>query len=234
MKKIFTLSLVLSVILGFNASAQESIIGDINYQQLEKYIDLARENYPRKKIYDAKAASLHTAIPMNALSYLDIFNASYFYRPDKTTLTSVGTNPDGSTSNSLSFNGFQFGATLNLGNFLQKPYMGKKAKAEYKVAKLEAQEYETTLAVEVKKRYYTYIQQITQLKINTQSVQDNKNVADNLKNKFEKNQITLDEYNQSRINLATASTAKLETEVNLLLAKDALEEIIGMPLSAVK
>lgn len=234
MKKLSALSFLLFTLLTFNASAQESIIGEINYAMLQKYIDAAKENYPRKKIFDMKAVSLKTAIPMNALSYLDIFNASYFYRPDKTTLTSVGTNPDGSTTNNLSFNGFQFGVNLNLGNFLQKPYMGKRAKAEYKVARLEAQEYETTLAIDVKKRYYTYVQQISLLKINTLSVQDNKNVADNLKNKFEKGQISLDTYNQSRINLAAAYTAKLETEVNLLVAKDALEEIIGSPLSDIK
>lgn len=234
MKKIFTLSILLFVFLSFNGFAQESIIGDINYALLEKYIAAAKENYPRRKIYDAKVTGLKTAIPMNALSYLDIFNASYFYKPDRSNQGTITTNPDGSTTNAISFNGFQFGVNLNLGNFLQKPYMGKRAKAEYKVAQLEAQEYELTLAVEVKKRYYTYVQQIGLLKINTLSVQDNKNVADNLKNKFEKGQLSLDTYNQSRINLAAANTAKLETEVNLLVAKDALEEMIGMPLSDIK
>jgi len=112
--------------------------------------------------------------------------------------------------------------------------MVKRAKAEYKVAKLEAQEYEATLENDVKRRYYTYIREITQLKINTQSVQDNQNVADNLKNKFTKGEITLDTYNQSRINLANANTSKIDSEVNLLLAKDQLEEIIGQKLSEIK
>lgn len=235
MKKKTTLSLFVLVLISvFNVSAQETIIGDLNYNLLVKYIESAKESFPRRKIFETKAVALKTAIPMNALSYLDIFNASYFYRPDNSNLGSVGTNPDGSTVNNISFNGFQFGVNVNLGNFLQKPYMGKRAKAEYNVAKLEAQEYETTLTVEVKKRYYTYIQQLSLLKINTQSVQDNRNVADNLKSKFERGQIALDTYNQSRINLAAAETAKLETEVNLLVAKDALEEIVGKPLSDFK
>ncbi|WP_448636504.1 TolC family protein [Pedobacter panaciterrae] len=102
------------------------------------------------------------------------------------------------------------------------------------MAKLEAEDFRLTLATEVKKRYYAYIQQINQLKIYTQSVQDNQNVADNLKNKFEKGEVALDTYNQSRINLTIASTSKIQTEVNLLSAKDALEEIIGMKLSEVK
>jgi len=168
---------------------------------------------------------------MSKLSYLDLFSASYFYRPDQNT---VITTPGSTTANPYSVNGFQFGVNLNLGSFLQKPYMVKRAKAEYKVAKLEAQEYEATLENDVKRRYYTYIREITQLKINTQSVQDNQNVADNLKNKFTKGEITLDTYNQSRINLANANTSKIDSEVNLLLAKDQLEEIIGQKLSEIK
>ena len=231
MKKLFTLSLLFLALLNFKVSAQNSLIGDINYALLDKYIAAAKENYPRRKILAARAESVKSAIPMSKLSYLDLFSASYFYRPDQNT---VITTPGSTTANPYSVNGFQFGVNLNLGSFLQKPYMVKRAKAEYKVAKLEAQEYEATLENDVKRRYYTYIREITQLKINTQSVQDNQNVADNLKNKFTKGEITLDTYNQSRINLANANTSKIDSEVNLLLAKDQLEEIIGQKLSEIK
>jgi outer membrane protein TolC len=162
----------------------------------------------------------------NAISYLDIFNVSYFYRPEnKSVLDPI---------NPYNVNGFQYSVNINIGNFLQKPFLAKKAKAEHKVAQLQAQDFKQTLATEVKRRYYAYIQQINQLKIYSQSVQDNKNVADNLKYKFEKGEIPLDTYNQSRINLTTANTSKIQTEVNLLSAKDALEEIIGVKLSDVK
>lgn len=211
--------------------AQESIIGDINYGDLQKYIALAQQNFPRKQMLDTRAEAVKTAIPINTLSYLDLFSGSYFYRPDKNTVITTPGNPN---ANPYSVNGFQFGININLGNYLAKPYMGKRAKAEYKVAKLEAEEYSNTLSIEVKKRYYAYIQQISQLKINTQSVQDNKNVADNMKYKFEKGEITLDVYNQSRMNLTSATTAKIQTEVALLTAKDALEEIIGVKLADVK
>lgn len=227
MKKLSALTLLLLVFIASNVSAQESIIGDINYGMLEKYIQAAKDFYPRRKVLEQRAESIKTAKAINAVSYLDLFTASYFYRPDKNSST---INP----SNPYTVNGFQYGVTLNLGNFLQKPFIGKKAKADYKVAQFEAQEYDLTLAREVKLRYYTYVQQINQLKINTQSVQDNKNVADNLKYKFEKGEISLDVYNQSRINLATANTAKIQSEVALFAAKDALEELTGKPLSEIK
>ena len=234
MKKFSSIFLLLLTLVIFKASAQDSIIGDINYNLLQKYIQAAQDNFPRKKIFDTRVVSVQQAIPMNNISYLDILNAQYIYRPglknnsnNRTTL-----DPSGNIVNQI--NGFQFGATINIGTYFQKPYIGKKARADYKVAQLEAQEYNTTLSIEVKKRYYTYVQQIAQLKVNTESVQENKNVAENLKNKFGKGEIALDTFNQSRINLAAAMTAKIQSEVNLLEAKDALEEIVGKPLSEIK
>jgi outer membrane protein TolC len=226
MKNLSKFTLIVLMFISLDSFSQESIIGEIKYSDLEKYIDLAVQNYPRVKIADVTVEKAKTDISMNALSYLDIFNASYFYRPNNKTAIDV--------INPYAVNGFQLSVNLNLGNFLQKPLAGKKAKADYKIAKLEAEDFRLTLATEVKKRYYAYIQQINQLKIYTQSVQDNQNVANNLKTKFEKGEVALDTYNQSRINLTTASTSKIQTEVNLLSAKDALEEIIGMKLSEVK
>ncbi|WP_158795380.1 TolC family protein [Pedobacter sp. L105] len=233
MKKLSSIFLLLLTLVVFKASAQESIIGEINYNTLQKYIQSAQENFPRKKIFEQRAISAQTAIPINAMSYLDILNASYNYRPNQPA-SGVSSLPGLNGTYITSVNGFQFGATINIGNYLQKPYMGKKARADYKITQLEAQEYNTTLAIEVKKRYYSYIQQIALLKINTESVQENKNVAENLKHKFEKGEIALDSYNQSRINLASSNTAKVQSEVSLLEAKDALEEIIGKPLSEIK
>lgn len=226
MKNFLSIVVVFLMFLSVDTYAQESIIGEIKYADLERYIALAKQNYPKTKAFNEGVTKAKNELPMTALSYLDIFNASYFYRPEqKSVLDPV---------NPYNVNGFQFGINLNLGNFLQKPFNARKAKSEYKIAQYQAKEYELSLEVEVKKRYYAYIQQISQLKIYTESMQDNKNTADNLRRKFEKGEISLDTYNQSRINLTSATTAKIQTEVNLLSAKDSLEEIIGMKLSDVK
>ncbi|MNK87850.1 Outer membrane efflux protein [compost metagenome] len=226
MKKLVKIVLVFLLFVSVKASAQESIIGDINYADLQKYIELARQNFPKRKAIGQTVEKAKAELPITYLSYLDIFNASYFYRPEKKSVLDP--------INPYNVNGFQFGINVNLGNFLQKPFTTKKAKADLKIAQYEADEYELALVVEVKKRYYTYIQQVSQLKIYTESVQDNKNTAENLRRRFEKGEIPLDNYNQSRINLTSANTAKIQTEVNLLSAKDSLEEIIGVKLSDVK
>lgn len=227
MKKISTLSLLFISLFCLQATAQETILTDINYGQLEKYIQMAKDSYPKRKIAQATVESVKTNIPIAKVQYLEIFNASYFYRPDK--------NQDVlNIQNPYSINGFQFGVNINLGSILQKPYLVKKAKADYKVAQLQSQDFDLYLENEVKRRYYTYLMSSSQLKIRTQTAQDNKNISETTRHKFEKGELSLDVYNASRMLLSTANTDKIQYEVNYLLAKDALEEIIGQKLTDVK
>jgi outer membrane protein TolC len=226
MKKILQFTLLLLTFATVKTNAQESIFKDINYSDLEKYINLAKVNFPQMKIAEAKKEFIKTGISIAQASYLDIFNASYFYRPEK--------KPVLDPVNPYNFNGVQLGVTLNLGSLLTKPFQVKRAKADYKIAVLEAQQNDKTVEMEVKRRYYDYIQQISQLKIATKSAQDNKGVSESLRNKFEKGEITLDAYNQSRLSQSSSESEKINVEINYLKAKDLLEEIVGVKLSEVK
>lgn len=226
MKKLLQISLSLLLLVTVKSHAQESILKEINYSDLQKYIDLARVNFPQIKIAEAKKELVKTGIPIAQASYLDILNGSYFYRPEnKSVLDPV---------NPYNFNGFQLGVSVNVGNLVSKPFQVKRAKADYKIAVLEAQQNDKTVEMEVKRRYYDYIQQISQLKIATKIAQDNKGVSESLRNKFEKGEITLDAYNQSRLNQSASESEKVAVEINYLKAKDLLEEIIGVKLSDVK
>lgn len=230
MKKRYALILSILCLLTLRSAAQESIINEINYGLLEKYIQSAREYYPKRRLADAQQEVLKTGVTVASLSYLDIFSASYFYRPnDKTAISAPG-----NTVNPYIVNGIQYGVNVNLGTFLQKPFLVKRARAEYKVAQLQTLDYDLSLVTEVKRRYYTYVQMLTDLKIKTQTVQDNGSVAESAKRRFEKGEIALDAYNASRVLLADANSSKIQTEVNYLNAKDALEEIIGKKLTEIK
>jgi len=226
MKRILQITLSILLLVTFKGYAQESILKDINYSDLEKYIDLARVNFPQMKIAEAKKEIVKTGIPIAQASYLDILNGSYFYRPEKKSVLDP--------VNPYNVNGFQLGVNVNVGNLLQKPFQVRRAKADYKIAALEAQQNDKFVEMEVKRRYYDYIQQISQLKIATKIAQDNKGVSESLRNKFERGEITLDTYNQSRLSQSASESDKVATEINYLKAKDLLEEIIGVKLSDVK
>jgi len=230
MKKKLSLLTAMTCLICFASSAQESIIGDINYGLLDQYIQSAKEYYPKRKLVDAQQEIAKAGVTAATISYLDIFTANYFYRPnDKTALVTPG-----ATANPYIVNGIQYGINFNLGTFLQKPFLIKRAKAEYKVAKLQSADYEVALITEVKKRYYTYVQMLSELKIRTQKAQDNKSVAENARRRFEKGEIPLDAYNNARVELSDSSSEKIQTEVNYLVAKDALEEIIGKKITDFK
>ena len=206
---------------------QQSIVSQINYTQLEKYIQSAKDNYPRRQIMALNTEVMGVDVPAAKLSYLDILNASYIYRPNSNNALAFN------GTKSFLFNGFQFGVNMTIGTFLQKPFLIRKAKSEHKIAQLEEKEYDAILTNEVKSRYYAYILQLNDLKLKTQSAQDNKTVADDMRYKFEKGEITLQAYNTSRISSTGTDSSRIQAEVDFLKAKDALEEIIGKKLEDV-
>ena len=217
------------VILGFflltslQAFPQGSIMATIDYQYLEKLIELARTNYPRNKVLDIQEKSSKSMVGAARMSYLDFINVSYFYRPqDRTAL-----NPE----NPFVVNGFQVGISLSPGLFFQKPFQVRQAKAQYEIAKLENQDYEKVLENEVKSRYYNYIQLLNELRIINQEAQDSKLLFERVRSQYELGEAELEDYNQ-RKTLATQSTLTvMRTEVEFLKARDALEEIIGIKLT---
>lgn len=220
------ISLIPLMFTSILVSAQESLIEDINYVQLEQFIEMALENYPQNKIMALNEGKVKSMVPMEALSYLDMFNASYYYRPkDKRAI-----NPE----NPYVFNGIQYGISVNLGSFVLKPFRIKHAKINYEIAKLESLEYENTLRQEVKNRYYNYISQLKELKIKTQTAQDYKGMADDVALRFERGEVELGEYNSSKVALSSANSSKIQTEVSYLMAKDQLEDIIGKKLTEIK
>lgn len=226
MNKKIIIGFCLTLGIVIDMQAQETIIPDVNYNQLERYIELAKENYPRKKIFEAQEAEAKAGVPAATLAYLDPFNASYFYRPgDKQAIN---------LDNPYVFNGFQFGINVNLGSVLQTPFRVKQAKAQYKVAVEENNEYTLTLTNEVKRRYYDYLLALKDLRVKTTGVQNAISIGEELRYKFENGEITHESYSFAVRLLTEAESGTLLAESALLKAKDALEEIIGTTLDNAK
>lgn len=225
MKKTLLILTLLTVALVPSLRAQETLMDEINYNQLQKFIEMAKEYYPQRQILAEQEKIAKNELSMANVSFLDPFSASYFYRPDE----QEAINPQ----NPYLYNGFQFSATINLGDFLQKPFQSKSAKSNLKIAKLERQIYDTELEKEVKNRYYDYILQVKALKVQTTAAQDANGTFQTLTTQFEKGVVTLEEYNEARAAISAANTAKMQTEMSYLQAKDNLEEIIGAKLDDV-
>lgn len=222
------------IMLQRSASAQQSILSDISPAYLDKLIAIAKQNYPAVKANQAKIEEAQANVTKADISYLDIFSISYVYQPQGFFGINTNGNANSTSGNYGYFNGVQAGVTLNLGSFFEKPAEVKVAKRELAIANDSQAEYLLTLTNNVKKRYYTYVQQIANLKLLSQANNDAQEVFTSEKHRFEKGEVTFEEYNRAQLSLTTSYQEKILAESNLLIAKADLEELLGEKLEDVR
>ncbi|MDR3679408.1 MAG: TolC family protein [Flavipsychrobacter sp.] len=210
----------------FITYGQESMMTEISLPFLDKLISTAKQNYPRVKTYDSKLTIAEYNIKKAKLDWFNIFTLSYLYSPG-TANTVVG-------STNLVLSGYQFGIYTSVGSILQKAPAVKVTREEYKIAQNDKAEYDLSIEAAVKQRYYVYIQQLTVLKIKSQTVADAESSVKLMKYKFEKGEETFDSYNKALMYFDTNLQIKIDGEAALLVAKSSLEELLGVKLEDVK
>lgn len=220
--------------LGLKAFSQESIVADIDENLLTKYIGLAKQNFPRIQSFKAREEKARYVANAAKMSWFDVINAGYYYRPETSTGNGSIVGGAVTTNGQLITSGFMFGATINFGNLLSKPSMIKAAKADHKATVAESAEYSITLVNEVKSRYYDFLAAKKQLAIRNTAAQSLRALLTDAQQKYERGEIAIDVYTVSK-NAATESEAlALIAEVAYLKAKNALEDMIGAKLETVK
>jgi outer membrane protein TolC len=232
MKHIFLIILLFTSAV---SQAQESMMNDVSYPYLEKLIATARENYPRFKWTSAKVNAAKAAATRAKLGYLDFFTFTYIYNPRNTvTIYDVNSNTYNNYNNNNILRGYQLGVYVNIGNAVQKPAIVKQAKEEYNVARYDKEAVDLNLDTEVKQRYFLYLQQMNVLKVRSRALVDADDLLKSMKYKFEKGQVTFENYNQVMLSRSVYAQEKVTAEAQLLIAKSSLEEIIGTKLENVK
>lgn len=222
------LYLIILLFSSVGADAQVTMMNDVSPNYLSHLIALGRANYPKFKSSQAKVNAAKAAYNKTKWGVFDFITLNYVYYPNNN--LGVITNPTGNTA---FLNGYQLGAFLNVGNMLMKPATIKQAKEEYISAQMERDASDLNLDQEIRKRYYTYVQAMNILKLQSRSVADADDVLKNVKHRFEKGEVTFDTYNQALIAGSRYTEQKITAESNLLIAKSSLEEIIGLPLDSV-
>ncbi|MGZ3873638.1 MAG: TolC family protein [Mucilaginibacter sp.] len=226
-KKSLVLLLLLIFFLNKSGIAQATIIPDLSDNYVEKLIDVAKQNYPRIKTFQNRVNIASSNVTKTRVSYLEALTLSYVYQPGTTTIDPV--NPTTSY-----FKGFQAGVFLNLGTILEKPFLIRQAKQDLIIAHNDQDEYMITLATEVKKRYYMYIERVAELKLQIKTTQDIESSLKDIKYRFEKGEETFDSYNKIQILYTDRQQLKILAESNIFMAKADLEELLGTKLENVK
>ncbi|MCC8407395.1 TolC family protein [Mucilaginibacter sp. UR6-1] len=208
--------------------AQESIVQDISEVYVDKLVNVARQNYPRIKTYQSRVDVAKVNVSIASVSLFDALSLSYIYQPDNVTVV------DPANPGTRFFKGLQLGVFINLGTILRTPMNIKRAKAERRLAESERDEYTLTLAAEVKRRYYLYIQRVGQLKTQTRAWQEAENGIKDIEYRYKKGEATFETFNTAQIQLTERRTQKIESEANVFISKADLEEILGEKLENIK
>jgi outer membrane protein TolC len=204
--------------------AQQPLSREVDNVYLDKIIEICKTNYPKGKMYDDRAKMAENGIKKARLSYFDIFSFSYLYSPNNNTATISPT----------FLGGYQFGFFANIGSFLQKPAQVKIAKGEYQAALHDKEAFDLSMIAEVKKRYFMYIQKIAVLKIRSASALDMEGILTTIKHRFEKGEETLENYNKALMMQSDHQQNIINAESEVMIAKSALEELLGQKLEDIK
>jgi outer membrane protein TolC len=220
-------------IISLEGFSQESMMSDVDDAFLNKCVNLAMVNYPKRKVGDATVEKSKAQIAAATMSLFDILNAGYFYSPQRNQGLIYIPGGSGGTNNVV-LSGFQFGVTVNLGNFLAKPANIKAAKADYKIAQAQNDDYKIELRNIVKSNYYDFIAAKKQLEIKSLAAKDFKSILTNAQSQFQNGTITLDIYTAAKSSSVSADVEVLEAEVAYLKSKNILESVIGTSIENVK
>lgn len=227
MNKIFKSVLLiacLSLGVQYEVRAQQTIIPDISYLFLEKLIATAKQNYPKIKQFEISKEIAEINIKREKLNWLDPIAVSYVSIPNKTI----------NFIDPQFFSGYQFGINVNVGTFMQKPLNIKRTKADLRFMVEESKEYALSLESEVKIRYFTYIQQLNNVKLFTSSMQDAEGLLNDLKVRYERGEVTFGIYSEGLISFSNISKSKIESEAAFLISKARLEELIITKIEDIK
>ncbi|MBD3749174.1 MAG: TolC family protein [Sphingobacteriales bacterium] len=207
-----------------NSKAQESIIPDISYLFLEKLVATAKQNYPRVKQFQFKNQIASLDVKKEKLNWFDVLSFSYVSRPNKTI----------NFIDPSFYSGYQFGININIANILEKPTNVREKKLVYEDTKSQSDEYAISLETEVKRRYFTYIQELNNVKLFTKTLADAGDVLKDLKIRYERGEVTFDTYSQGLITFSNVNKSKIEAEAAFLIAKSSLEELTITKIEDIK
>jgi outer membrane protein TolC len=218
------LVLVISFSLPKQASAQESMMPEVNYSFIEKLIDTARKYYPQVKIAQKKLEIAKIAVKKSKLEWFNFFSVTLNYSP----------NGGAASLNQPTLAGFQVGFFVNIAALLQKPYIIKSTKVEYEIAKLSQMDFDMLMAADVKSRYIKYVQAGMQLKLQNRIALEAESIVKETRYKFEKGEVNFETFTKGVIYESDNRKAVIDAEANFLMAKSGLETIVGKKLSEIQ
>ncbi|NCX95604.1 MAG: hypothetical protein EBX41_04190 [Chitinophagia bacterium] len=214
--------------------AQQTMMTEVSIPYMEKLVAYAKANYPRVQALEHKLKATKYAYSRSKLAWAEVIGFNYLYSPSNTVTIDSASTKTYALVSSRTLTGYQLGINANLGSLLGKMGTTKILKEEMYIAELDIDEYFIKLESEVKQRYYNYVVRTVILSHKSKAEIEAESLSKQIKYKFEKGEETLENYSKVMTNYYAAVQTKLEAEGDVMRAKCALEEVIGVKLEQIK
>jgi outer membrane protein TolC len=195
-------------------------------QFVEKLVRLAWANNPINEMLKHEVAAAEYNEKIMKRGFINQITATG-------NLNEFNINPPNTTQFPIFFPRYNFGATLNLGNFFLDPLKSKKAKEEKMIAVQNVNSRKLTLRAEVLRKYQIYLTKKELLKVQVEALEDAANLYSTSEQKFKNGEATIVEYNAALENLNSRKTQKITAELDFNVSKIDIEELIGVKLEDV-
>ncbi len=195
-------------------------------QFVEKLVRLAWANNPTNEMLKHQVSAAEYNEKILKRNFLNQITATG-------NLNEFNINPPNTTQFPIFFPRYNFGATLNLGNFFIDPLRVKRAKEEKMIAVQNVNSQKLTLRAEVLRRYQIYLTNKDLLKVQIEALEDASNLFSTSEQKFKNGEATIVDYNNALEILNTRKTQKITAEREFNISKIDIEELIGVKLEEV-
>lgn len=119
-------------------------------------------------------------------------------------------------------------------NSFESKIKDAKTKEKVKQAQYDLDEYHLSLETEVKRRYFTYLQTLLNLRLQTKLSSDALNVSTEIKSQYEKSMVSFEQYTLSQMAYSGSLQSKIAAESNFLIAKASLEELLTKKIEEIQ
>ena len=191
----------------------------------EKLIQLAWQNNPYHNSLQAEKKIAEQEQKLHQKDWMDGVYATF-------NLNEGNINPQAPAN--VFFPRYNFGATVNLGNFMKQKHKNKISEQEIAIANNRTNQQKLKIRAEVLRRYSIYQMAMELLKIHTNIANDAETYYTAVKLKFQTGIEPFKTYNEALQAYQNAEIVRLETKQQVEATRITLEEIIGVTLDSVR
>jgi len=197
---------------------------DVDTAYLQRLVDTAKRYFPKLNTFDHQYLSAQANLKKMKMAWFDVFTFTYLYSPNNST----------TLANPSLLNGYQLGVVFSVGQLFRTGPQIRQAREDAIVIQSLKAEFLQNLEMEVKNRYFVWIQNKVVVRVQTHAALDAENMMKEAKYRFEKGEVPFETYSNALITFTQVQQRILDAEGQILIAKARIEELTVKKLEEIK